>query len=328
VRTQYLALVVIVVALAGACSTPAPSPAASTVAPSRAARPTATATVEVALPAIANVGSPAFGRGTNGAPAVWLLDDVTNVLYEADPDSGVLLGAYGVGFTGDGSFIAMADDYVWVGSQTNNTVARLVKQDGTVEGLLQLPCPLSAAATADAVWILDCKGTVHGFDAKSLQPRGTVQPGYSGGGLEILAGRVWVSGSLVGGPVTLLRSFDPSTPVLSEAALSEVLRVAGSQDYLSTAAGSLFLSDTKSGQITRVDPATATVAGVYSEPVGSYVVQSATSVPWIFNYKSGDLAPLDLGSGHAGAGINVSPHVGPVIAGVAVWFGATRMALP
>ncbi len=233
---------------------------------------------------------------------------------------------YGIGFTGGGAFIAVTDDFVWVGSQANNTLTRFVVNDSFVSGVLELTCPLTAVTTGDAVWVVDCLGSVHGFDAKSLQPKGIVQPGYAVGGLEFLVGRVWVSSAIGSGSVTLLRSFDPSTRGLSEA-----LRVAGPQ-RLSAAAGSLFLSDLDSGRITRVDPATATVSGVYSEPVGSYILQGDTPVPWVFNYKSDYLAPLDLGGGHVGAGINLSSHIGPIIAGGALWLGngstVTRMALP
>ncbi len=295
---------------------------------------TATAPVEVVVPG--NVSDMAVGPDEAGRPAVWILDDFANVLYEADADSGRVQRVIGIGpgsptgTTED--FIAVADDYVWVGSQLNNALTRVVVKDSGVEGVLEVAFPLTAVTTGDAVWVADVTGTVHGFDAKSLQPRGTVQPGYAVRGLAFLAGRVWVSSAgASGSTVTLLRSFDPSTRSLSEA-----LRVgAGPSSYLSVAAGSLFLSDADSGRITRVDPATAAVSGVYSEPVGSYVVPGDAPVPWVFNYKSGDLTPLDLGGGHVGAGIKLGPHAALLrYAGGALWVAdpptdrVTRMALP
>ncbi len=69
VRTRYLALIGIA-ALAGACATPAPSPAPSIVPPSGAAQPTVMVTVEVVLPAYANVSDIVVGRVGSGQPAV------------------------------------------------------------------------------------------------------------------------------------------------------------------------------------------------------------------------------------------------------------------
>jgi DNA-binding beta-propeller fold protein YncE len=268
--------------------------------------------VEVSSPIA--VGSPPL-RIAAGEEAIWVTSERDGTLTRLDPESGERIGApipLGAGIAG----VAVGGRWVWVTDPRRGELLRIDPQDGRVLKRIEVggrPGPI--ALGGGRVWVADEDGagiTAVNADGGRVYRRGIV-PHAAPLRLAAGAGGLWVSSA----STASLRRLDlggvrPGKPIL----------VGRGPAGLTVGNGVVWVANSRSGTVSRVDPTLRTVLGdpidVGGRPGG---IDAGTSAVWVASAAEDAVTRIDAESGERiGAPIEVGPEPGAVAVGAtAVW---------
>jgi DNA-binding beta-propeller fold protein YncE len=268
--------------------------------------------IEVSAPI--PVGSAPLRIAADGS-TVWVTSERDGTLTRLDPDSGEPIGEpaqLGAGISG----VAVGGRWVWVTDPRRGDLLRLDPDDGHLLKRIALGgAPGPIALGGGRVWIADDDGagiTAVNADGGRVFRRGLV-PQAAPLRLAVGAGGLWSSSASTGSVRRIdLGTIDPGEPI----------PVGRGPAGVTVAQGLVWVANSRSGTVTRVDPAIQAVVGapiaVGGRPGG---IDAGTSAVWVASVSDDAVIRLDLESGERiGAPIEVGPEPGAVAVGAgAVW---------
>ncbi|MFL5898285.1 MAG: protein kinase domain-containing protein [Solirubrobacterales bacterium] len=247
--------------------------------------------------------------------AVWVTSERDGTITRLDPESGNPIGQPlhpGFGVAG----VAIGGKWVWVTNSLRGQLLRLDPRTGRVLKTIAVgghPGPI--ALGGGRVWVADESGrgvTAVNSEGGRVLRRG-LPPQTTNLHLAFGAHGLWVSIAGTGS----IRRLDPADFTSGEA-----IRVGRGPAGLTVADGLVWVASSRSGTVSRVDPATRQLLGdpieVGGHPGG---IDAGTSAVWVANAADDTVTRIDLASGQPnGDPIEVGPEPGAVaVGGEAVW---------
>ena len=260
------------------------------------------------------VGRPPL-RLAASAQAVWVTSERDGTITRLDPETGKQLGRPlhpGIGVSG----IAIGGKWVWVTNSRRGQLLRLDPKSGRVLKTIELggkPGPI--ALGGGRVWVADESGrgvTAVNSEGGRVYRRG-LPPQTTNLRLAFGAHGLWASIAGTGS----VRRIDPA-----EFTTGAPIRVGRGPAGLVVANGLVWVANSRSGTVSRVDPATRQLLGdpieVGGHPGG---IDAGTSAVWVANAADDTVTKIDFGSDEPdGDPIAVGPEPGAVaVGGEAVW---------
>jgi len=262
------------------------------------------------------VGTPPL-RVAASAKAVWVTSEKDGTLTRLDPETGDVVGRphrLGKGVSG----VAVGRNWTWVTNPQRGLLLRVDLFSGAVLKTIPLsgePGPL--ALGGQRVWVADEGGkgiTAVNAESGAPAPRGRGVPPQALG-LRIAWGAkgLWVAIS----GANVVRRVDPA-----DLLADEPTRVGGGPAGITVAGGQVWVANSRSGTVSRVDPITRQLLGdpiqVGGHPGG---IDAGTSAVWVADREDDAVRKIDLESAEVeGAPIQVGPEPGAVaVGGDAVW---------
>lgn len=197
------------------------------------------------LVASLDVGPAEEGGIATSDDSVWFTIDAAGTLVRVDPKTNKVRQRISIASESHNPIVAAG--VVWITSVSHDLVTAVNARTGEVLGTTPTgPQPRFLAAGAGSIWTLNQgDGSVTRIDADTRQQTATVALGIpgSGGDLAFDGSTVWAS--VIGVPLTAI---DPS----SNAATIQLIGPGG--DALRYGHNSLWLTDYRSGTLTRLDP--------------------------------------------------------------------------
>jgi DNA-binding beta-propeller fold protein YncE/predicted Ser/Thr protein kinase len=260
------------------------------------------------------IGRPPL-RVAADSQAVWVTSERDGTITRLDPDSGKPIGrplhpGFGVGG------VAIGGRWVWVTNSLRGQLLRLDPKTGRVLKTIDVggrPGPI--ALGGGRVWIADESGrgvTAVNSEGGRVLRRG-IPPQTTSLRLAFGARGLWVSIAGTGS----VRRVDPA-----DFTSAEPIRVGRGSAGLTVADGLVWVANSRSGTVSKVDPATRQLLGdpieVGGHPGG---IDAGTSAIWVANAADDTVTKIDLESGRPdGDPIKVGPEPGAVaVGGEAVW---------
>jgi DNA-binding beta-propeller fold protein YncE/predicted Ser/Thr protein kinase len=260
------------------------------------------------------IGRPPL-RIAASSQAVWVTSERDGTITRLDPDSGKPIGRPlhpGFGVAG----VAIGGRWVWVTNSLRGQLLRLDPKTGRVLKTIDVggrPGPI--ALGGGRVWIADEEG--RGITAVNSQGgrvlRRGLPPQTTNLHLAYGARGLWASIAGTGS----IRRLD-----LGDFTSGEPIRVGRGPAGLTVADGLVWVANSRSGTVSKVDPATRQLLGdpieVGGHPGG---IEAGTSAVWVANAADDSVTKIDLASGQPdGHPIQVGPEPGAVaVGGEAVW---------
>jgi len=260
------------------------------------------------------IGRPPL-RIAASSQAVWVTSGRDGTITRLDPETGKPLGKPlhpGFGVAG----IAIGGRWVWVTNPLRGTLLRLDPKTGRVLKTIDVgghPGPI--ALGGGRVWIADEGGrgiTAVNSEGGRIYRRG-LPPQTTDLRLAFGARGLWASIAGTGS----VRRIDPA-----DFTTGAPILVGRGPAGLVVADGLVWVANSRSGTVSRVDPATRQLLGdpieVGGHPGG---IDAGTSAVWVANAADDTVTKIDFGSGEPdGDPIAVGPEPGAVaVGGEAVW---------
>jgi DNA-binding beta-propeller fold protein YncE/predicted Ser/Thr protein kinase len=259
------------------------------------------------------IGTPPL-RLDAGPKAVWVTSEKDGTLTKLDPESGdvLLVRKLGLGISG----IAIGSKWTWATNSRRGELLRLDPRSGKLLKRIAVPGePGPIALGGQRVWVADEGGggiTAVNAEAGAVFKRG-LAPQAPGLRLAWGADGLWVAIS----GANAIRRLDPSTLVAGEP-----IRVGGGPAGITVAGGFVWVANSRSGTVSKVDPVTRQLLGdpieLDGHPGG---IDGGTSTVWVADREDGAVSRIGLGSGQKdGDPLEVGPEPGAVaVGGDAVW---------
>ncbi len=260
------------------------------------------------------VGTPPL-RVAAGADAIWVTSERDGTLSRLDPESGEVVGRpvqLGAGVSG----VAVGGRWLWVTKPRRGQLLRLDLDSGRVLEAIDVggvPGPI--ALGGGRVWVADEKGRgVAAVNAEGgrVYRRG-LAPHAAPLRLATGAGGLWVSSASTGN----VRRID-----LDTLAPGEPIPVGRGPAGVTVASGLVWVANSRSDTVSKVDPSIHAVLGdpieVGGRPGG---IDAGTDAVWVASAADDAVTRIDLASGEReGPPIEVGPEPGAVaVGGEAVW---------
>jgi DNA-binding beta-propeller fold protein YncE/predicted Ser/Thr protein kinase len=260
------------------------------------------------------IGRPPL-RIAASSQAVWVTSERDGTITRLDPDSGKPIGRPlhpGFGVAG----IAIGGKWVWVTNSLRGQLLRLDPRNGRVLKTIALggrPGPI--ALGGGRVWVADEGGrgvTAVNSEGGRIYRRG-IPPQTTNLRLAYGAHGLWASIAGTGN----VRRIDPA-----DFTGGEPIRVGRGPAGLTVADGIVWVANSRSGTVSRLDPATRQLLGdpvaVGGHPGG---IDAGTSAVWVANQADDTVTKISLETGEVeGDPIQVGPEPGAVaVGGEAVW---------
>jgi len=247
--------------------------------------------------------------------AIWVTSEPDGTLTKLDPESGKPVGKplqLGAGISG----VAVGAGSVWVSDPRRGEILQVDPRSGAVARRIEVggsPGPI--AFGGGDVWVADENGAgVSAIDAKggTVERRGVV-PHAAPLRLAVGAGGLWVSSASTGN----VRRID-----LSSGRIDAPIPVGRGPAGVTVAQGLVWVANSRSATVTKVDPSIHAVLGdpieVGGRPGG---IDAGNSTVWVASAAEDAVTRIDLASGErSGAPIEVGSEPGAVAVGeTAVW---------
>ncbi len=250
-----------------------------------------------------------------GSEKIWVLSEAEGTLTRIDAESDQITGApidLGQGVAA----VAVGGGSVWVTDSRTGELLRVDDESGRVTQRIPIggrPGPLVYGG--GRVWVADTEGA--GITAVNAKGGSVVRrhlpPHVAPLRLATGAGGLWVSNAATG----TVRRIDLGTFALG-APIPAGRRPAG----ITVADGLVWVADTRSDSVTRVDPSLQAVSGA-PIPVGEHPggIDAGTSAVWVTTSGADAVRRLELPSGEPDGGpIAVGPEPSAIAVGAtAVW---------
>jgi DNA-binding beta-propeller fold protein YncE len=260
------------------------------------------------------IGEPPL-RIAAGSEKIWVLSEPEGTLTRIDAETDRIMGApidLGKGVAA----VAVGGGSVWVTDARAGELLRIDDETARVTQRIKIgghPGPI--AYGGGRVWIADTKGAgVTAVNTKGGRiVRRDLAPHTAPLRLASGAGGLWVSVAERG----TVRRID-----MSSFAVGKPIPAGRRPTGITVADGLVWVADTRSGSVTRVDPSLQAVSGapiaVGEHPGG---IDAGTSAVWVATAGDNAVRRLDLPSGEPGGGpIPVGPEPGAIAVGTtAVW---------
>jgi DNA-binding beta-propeller fold protein YncE/tRNA A-37 threonylcarbamoyl transferase component Bud32 len=260
------------------------------------------------------VGTPPL-RVAAGAKSVWVTSEKDGTLTRLDPATGEVIGKprkLGTGISG----VAVGGKWIWATNPRRGQLLRLDPRSGRRLKSVEVPGePGPIALGGGRVWVADQDGkgiTAVNAEADVIFQRG-LPPQSPGLRLAWGAQSLWVAIA----DANVIRRIDPRT-----LAAGDPIRVGGGPAGIVVAGGMVWVANSRSGIVSRVDPITRQLLGdpieVGGHPGG---IDAGTSAVWVANREDDTVTQIDLESGEVeGDPVAVGPQPGAVaVGGDAVW---------
>lgn len=260
------------------------------------------------------IGRPPL-RVAASAKAVWVTSERDGTLTRLDPETGQQVGParrLEPGVSG----VALGGKWLWATNPRRGELLRLDPRIGKLLKTIEVggqPGPI--ALGSGRVWIADEGG--RGVTAVNSEGARVVRRGLppQSPSLRLAFGArgLWTSIA----PAASVRRVDPATLLAGEP-----IRVGRGPAGLVVADGVVWVANSRSGTVSKVDPATRQLLGdpieVGGHPGG---IDAGTSAVWVANAADDTVTRIDLDSGEPeGDPIEVGPEPGAVaVGGDAVW---------
>jgi streptogramin lyase len=258
------------------------------------------------------VGQPPLRIGA-GPDSVWVSSQRDGTLTQLDPDSGQPVGEpveLGEGISG----VAVGARWVWVTYPRRGELLRLDRVDGHVLERIDVGgAPGPIALGGGRVWVADQKGGgVSAVNAEGGRVyRRDLAPHNAPLRLAVGAGALWASSASTRSVRPIgLRDVDPRPPI----------PVGRGPAGVTVAHDIVWVANSRSGNVSRVDPAIGSVVGA-PIPVGGRPggIDAGTSVVWVASAAGGYVTRIDALTGERiGEPIAVGPKPGAVAIGAGV----------
>jgi DNA-binding beta-propeller fold protein YncE len=260
------------------------------------------------------IGAPPL-RLDAGPKAVWVTSEKDGTLTRLDPDTGEVIGKprnLGIGVSG----VAVGRNWTWVTDPRQGRLLRLDPSSGQILKAIPIdgePGPI--ALGGKRVWLADETGrgiTAVNAEAGVVYRRG-LPPQSPRLRLAWGAQGLWVAIA----DANVVRRVNPADLVAGEP-----VRVGGGPAGITVAHGLVWVANSRSGTVSRVDPITRQLLGdpieVGGHPGG---IDAGTSAVWVANREDDTVSKIDLETGEVeGDPIAVGPEPGAVaVGGDAVW---------
>jgi DNA-binding beta-propeller fold protein YncE len=250
-----------------------------------------------------------------GPQAVWVTSEKDGTLTRLDPETGEVVGEprqLGVGISG----VAVGSKWLWVTNPRRKELLRLDPRSGQVLKTIAVPGELGPIALGGGrVWLADEAG------------RGITAVNAEGGhvyrsGLPPQAPRLRLAWGAHGLWATIadagtVRRLDPATLVAGEP-----IRVGHGPAGVTVAGGFVWVANSRSGTVSKVDPSIRQLLGAPIE-VGGHPggIDAGTDTVWVANRADDTVTRIDVKNGAVeGAPVEVGPRPGAVaVGGGAVW---------
>ena len=254
-------------------------------------------------------------RIATSTEAIWVTSEPDGTLTRLDPASGAQVGKplqLGAGISG----VAVGAGSVWVTDPQHGAVLRVDPEAGRVVDTIDVggrPGPIVFGA--GRIWVADDDGAgITAIDAigDGIYRRGLV-PHAAPLRLAIGAGGLWVSSASTGA----VRRID-----LSSARHGAPIPVGRGPAGVTVAHGLVWVANSRSDTVSRVDPSTHALLGDPIEVGGSPGgIDAGTEAVWVASGSEDTVTRLDLESGDpVGSPIGVGSEPGAVAVGAtAVW---------
>jgi serine/threonine-protein kinase len=260
------------------------------------------------------VGKPPL-RIAAGSEKIWVLSEPEGTLTRIDAESDQIVGApidLGKGVAA----VAVGGGSVWVTDARTGELLRIDDETGRVTQRIRIgghPGPI--AYGGGRVWVADTEGA--GITAVNTKGgrvvRSDLAPHTAPLRLASGAGGLWVSVAEHG----TVRRID-----MSSFAVGAPIPAGRRPTGITVADGLVWVADTRSGSVTRVDPSLQAVSGA-PIPVGEHPggIDAGTSAVWVTTSGVDAVRRLDLPSGEPDGGpIAVGPDPAAIAVGTtAVW---------
>jgi DNA-binding beta-propeller fold protein YncE len=248
-----------------------------------------------------------------GAGSVWVTSEPEGTLSRIDPSTGEVNSRFhlGPGLSG----VAVAAGSVWVSQSSTGKVLRIDPATGRPLDEIHLGSPGAIVAGGNRIWVADEDGagiTAINVKGGRVFRRGIV-PHVAPLRLGVGAGGLWVVSPTTG----TVRRID-----LGSAVPGPSIAVGRGPSGVTVAGGIVWVANSRSDSVTRLDPATHTLLGepikVGERPGG---IDAGTDSVWVANSAEGTVNRIDIDSGKTvGGPIGVGSEPGAVaIGGEAVW---------
>jgi DNA-binding beta-propeller fold protein YncE/predicted Ser/Thr protein kinase len=268
----------------------------------------------VAVTTTPRLGTPPL-RLDAGPQAVWVTSERDGTLTRLDPETGAVVGSprqLGVGISG----VAIGSKWTWVTNPRRRELLRLDPRSGRPLKTVPVPGELGPIALGGGrVWLADQTG------------KGITAVNSEGGrvyrsGLPPQARRLRLAWGAHGLWVTIadagtVRRVDPAT-----LRAGEPIRVGHGPAGVTVAGGYVWVANSRSGTVSKVDPSIRQLLGapidVGGHPGG---IDAGTDTVWVANRADDTVTRIDMKSGEVRGGpIAVGPDPGAVAVGAgAVW---------
>ena len=231
------------------------------------------------------------GRGpagvTVGDGEVWVANELDGTVSEVNPGAGTQVAAIRVGI-GPGA-IAFGYGSVWVANETSDTLSRIDAATGEVVATIPLDsAPAGVAVGAGAVWVTSQEtGELLRVDPADDRPSQAFAIGQE-------PGRAWPSARAASG--------SPTPAAQSRASIRgpgkvRTIKVGGAPAGVAYSDGAVWVANSVSGAVSRIDPATGATQLVHlgNEPTdlaaaGNHVW--ATVLPSLASHRGGTLTVI------------------------------------
>ncbi len=272
------------------------------------------------------VRSPAAGIAFDGSDG-WLADDATGTLRRFDPSSGsyrsgpVTVGGHPVA-------VAAGAGEAWATDVSGNTVVEVSARSGRVVGspVTVGTDPVSVAVGEGGVWVASLQaGTVTLIDPRSGQVTATVALPDGAVRVAVGAGAVWVTGQS-----DSLTRIDPVPAGVSLRWTS--VTVGQGPIGVAVSGSTVWVANTQSGTVSRVDSTTMKVTGTFPVPsaTGSGTTGGPTSIAvadgrvWVADYGDARVVALDSSTGRqVGTAVVLPGAVRQLVTGAGAIWAAT-----
>ncbi len=254
-------------------------------------------------------------RVAAGPEAIWVSSERDGTLTRLDPESGDPVGRpveVGTGVSG----VAVGGRWLWATTPRRGELLRLDLASGRLLERIEVGgAPGPIALGGGRVWVADESGrgvTAVNVESGRVYRRG-LAPHAAPLRLATGAGGLWVSSASVGNVRRVdLGSAEPGAPI----------PVGRGPAGVTVAHGLVWVANSRSGTVTRVDPSIGAVVGapieVGGRPGG---IDAGTDAVWVASAADGTVTRIDVESGEReGSPIEVGPAPGAVAIGAgAVW---------
>jgi DNA-binding beta-propeller fold protein YncE len=254
-------------------------------------------------------------RVAAGPEAIWVSSERDGTLTRLDPESGEPLGSparVSVGVSG----VAVGGRWLWATNPRRGELLRLDLESGRVLERIEVGGAPGPIALGDGrVWVADERGrgiTVVSAEGGRVYRRG-LAPHAAPLRLATGAGGLWVSSATAGNVRRIdLGSAEPGAPI----------PVGRGPAGITVAGGLVWVANSRSDSLTRVDPSIHAVVGapieVGNRPGG---IDAGTDAVWVASAADNTVSRISLESGEReGSPLTVGPEPGAVAIGAgAVW---------